>query len=158
MPRIHTLERSVRVPTDLDTAWKFLSTPRNLDLLTPDDMAFKILTDVPGEIYDGLMIEYQIKIPYLGSQRWLTEIKNVNTLHSFVDEQRVGPYSIWHHYHEIGEVDGGVQFFDRVTYTLPFGVLGAIAHSLYVKGELNRIFDFRKEAMLRELNGSTREH
>ena len=83
MPQIHTLERSVTVPTDLNTAWKFISTPKNLDLLTPDDMGFTILTDVPDEMYDGLMIEYRVQIPLLGSQRWLTEIKNIKDRHSF---------------------------------------------------------------------------
>ena len=154
MPKIHTLERSVTVPTDLETAWKFISTPRNLDQLTPEDMAFNILTDVPDEMYDGLMIEYRVKIPLIGSQRWLTEIKSIKDRHSFIDEQRVGPYSIWHHYHSIEEVEGGVHFFDRVTYTLPFWIFGDIAHAIYVKRELNRIFDYRKEAMIRIFSGS----
>ncbi len=149
MPKIHNLERSLTLPTDLDTAWEFISTPRNLDAITPDDMSFSILTDVPEVMYDGLLIEYRVGIPLIGSQRWLTEIKHIKDRHSFVDEQRIGPYSLWYHYHEIKEVEGGVHFFDRVTYTLPFGPLGSLAHAIYVKSELARIFDYRKEAMTR---------
>ncbi|MAJ29369.1 hypothetical protein CBD41_08185 [bacterium TMED181] len=149
MPKIHNLERSLTLPTDLDNAWEFISTPKNLDAITPDDMSFSILTDVPEVMYEGLLIEYRVGIPVIGSQCWLTEIKHIKDRHSFVDEQRIGPYSLWYHYHEITEVDGGVHFFDRVTYTLPFGPLGSIAHAVYVKSELARIFDYRKEAMTR---------
>ena len=104
MPKIHNLERSLTLPTDLDNAWEFISTPKNLDAITPDDMSFSILTDVPEVMYEGLLIEYRVGIPVIGSQCWLTEIKHIKDRHSFVDEQRIGPYSLWYHYHEITEM------------------------------------------------------
>ncbi len=157
MPSIHTLEKELVLPTDLETAWKFISTPKNLDAITPDDMSFSIMTEVPDEMYDGLLIEYRVGIPIIGSQKWLTEIKHIKDRHSFVDEQRIGPYSLWFHYHEITEVPEGVRFVDKVTYTLPFGPLGAIAHAVYVKSELARIFNYRQEAMNRIFSGQEKE-
>lgn len=147
MPSIHHLRRELTIQTDLETAWNFIRSPANLDAITPDDMDFEIVSDVPEEMYEGLLIEYRIGVPLLGKQPWLTEIKHIRDHHSFVDEQRVGPYKMWLHYHEITESGAGVTFRDHVTYTLPFGPLGSIAYALYVKNELNRVFDFREKAM-----------
>lgn len=102
-------------------------------------------------MYNGLMIEYRVGIPLMGKQTWLTEIKHVRENHSFVDEQRVGPYKIWYHYHGIEPHSEGVRFIDRVNYVMPFGMLGSIAHSLYVKKKLRYIFDFRAQAISRLL-------
>lgn len=143
MPKIQTLYRELIVDTDLDTAWKFIRSPKNLDAITPDDLSFEIVSDVPDKMYNGLLIEYKVGIPFLGKQTWLTELKHIREHHSFVDEQRIGPYKIWYHYHEITEVEGGIRFIDRVNYVLPFGPLGGIAHRLYVKKQLKYIFDHR---------------
>lgn len=102
-------------------------------------------------MYNGLMIEYRVGIPLMGTQTWLTEIKHVRENHSFVDEQRVGPYKIWYHYHGIEPHDEGVRFVDRVNYVMPLGVLGSIVHNLYVKKKLQYIFDFREQAISRLL-------
>lgn len=110
-------------------------------------MAFSIVSDVPDTMRSGLLIEYAIRIPFLGRQRWLTEIKHVVDGRSFVDEQRVGPYRLWYHYHEIAPAEEGVRFRDHVTYAMPFGPLGELVHRLHVSGELRRIFDFRERAM-----------
>ncbi|TVP77955.1 MAG: hypothetical protein EA353_09385 [Puniceicoccaceae bacterium] len=147
MPKIHLIKRELLLPTDLETAWEFIRSPANLDKITPGDMAFEIVSDLPDEMYNGLLIEYRIGIPLIGKQTWLTEIKHVRERHSFVDEQRVGPYKVWYHYHEIAEVADGVRFRDQVTYVMPFGPLGAIARALYVKNELQRVFDYREQAM-----------
>lgn len=144
---IHTLYREQIIETDLETAWKFISTPRNLDAITPDDLSFEIITEVPEEMRNGLLIEYKVGIPILGKQTWLTELKHIREQHSFVDEQRIGPYKIWYHYHEITEVEGGIRFLDRVNYVLPFGPLGSIAHVLYVKKQLQYIFDHRAKVL-----------
>lgn len=143
MPAIHQLIREQTIPTDLLTAWDFIRSPANLDRITPPDMRFEIVGDVPDVMYDGLIIEYRIGLPLLGRQTWLTEIKHVRERRSFVDEQRVGPYRLWFHYHEITEVADGVRFLDHVTYALPFGPLGGIAHALYVRKQLTHIFDYR---------------
>lgn len=151
MPKVHQLYREQTIATDLATAWDFIRSPGNLDRITPEDMAFEIVGELPEEMYEGLLVEYRIGIPILGKQTWVSELKHIHEHRSFVDEQRLGPYKLWYHYHEIKEVEGGVRFVDRVTYTMPFGPFGAIAHAFYVRNELKRIFDFRKEAMIRHL-------
>ena len=147
MPRIHTLYREQVIQTNIERAWHFISMPVNLDAITPPDMSFEIITDLPDVMYNGLLIEYRVGIPLIGKQTWLTELKHIREGHSFVDEQRIGPYKIWYHYHEIAKVDSGVRFIDRVNYVMPFGPIGAIAHEIYVQKQLRHIFDYRKEAM-----------
>ncbi|MGE4620037.1 MAG: hypothetical protein AAEJ04_09550, partial [Planctomycetota bacterium] len=90
MSRIFHLEREQVIPTDLDRAWEFISTPKNLDLITPENMSFSIVSDIPAEMFDGLLIEYQISIPFLGGQSWLSEIRDIQEQRSFVDVQHVG--------------------------------------------------------------------
>jgi ligand-binding SRPBCC domain-containing protein len=98
-------------------------------------------------MYEGLMIEYTVK-PLLGiPMNWVTEIKTVKDLKFFVDEQRVGPYKIWHHEHHFKEVDGGVEMTDIVSYALPLGFLGRLMHPILVKKKLEEIFDFRFKAV-----------
>ncbi len=146
MPEVHQLYYDQVVPTTLGEAWNFISRPENLNRITPPDLDFEIVSDLPDAMSNGLIIEYRIGIPFLGKQRWLTEIKHIREQHSFVDEQRIGPYQLWYHYHEITEVDGGIRFIDRVHYALPFGPFGALAHSIYVKKQLRHIFGYRETA------------
>jgi ligand-binding SRPBCC domain-containing protein len=150
MPKIHQIHREQIIDTDIATAWEFICSPKNLDAITPDDMSFEIVSAVPDKMYDGLLIEYCVGIPILGRQTWLTELKHIVLQRSFVDEQRVGPYQFWSHYHEITAVPGGVRFVDRVHYVLPFGPLGAIAQGLYVKRQLQHVFDYRATAMRKQ--------
>ena len=147
MATVHELRREQIIATDMPSAWTFIRSPANLNRITPDNMEFSIVSDVPDVMRSGLMIEYAIRLPLLGRQRWLTEIKHVVEGRSFVDEQRVGPYRLWSHYHEIAPAERGVRFLDRVTYAMPFGPLGEIVHRFHVSGELRRIFDFREHAM-----------
>ena len=147
MPKIHQIHREQVIDTDISTAWEFICSPKNLDAITPDDMSFEIVTDVPDKMYNGLLIEYRVGIPILGRQTWLTELKHITPGRSFVDEQRIGPYKFWSHYHEITVVPGGVRFVDRVNYVLPCGPFGAIAQCLYVKRQLQHVFDYRATAM-----------
>jgi ligand-binding SRPBCC domain-containing protein len=152
MPTIHQLYREQTIATDLNTAWDFIRSPQNLDRITPDDMAFEIVSKLPEAMYNGLLIEYRIGIPLVGKQAWLTELKHIREHHSFVDEQLIGPYKLWYHYHQITEVEGGVCFTDHVKYVMPFGPLGAIAHAIYVKNQLKTVFDFREKAMVEHLS------
>lgn len=145
MPKIHQLYREQVIQTDLATAWEFISSPKNLDAITPDDLSFEILTEVPEKMSNGLLVEYRVGIPLLGKQTWLSELKHIREQHSFVDEQRIGPYKVWYHYHEITEVEGGIRFIDRVNYVMPFGPFGYIAHILFVKNKLKHIFDHREK-------------
>jgi ligand-binding SRPBCC domain-containing protein len=142
---MYTLFREQIIPTSLDKAWRFVSNPKNLNQITPEDMEFKIISEVPDEMYDGLLIEYLVKIPSFGKRKWVTEIKHIRLHKSFVDEQRIGPYNFWYHYHEIQEAELGVKIIDRVSYELPYWILGKIMHSLLIRKILNRIFDYRKE-------------
>lgn len=151
MPVIHHLRKEQIVATDLPTAWDFMRSPANLDRITPPDMRFEIVTDLPEEMYNGLLIEYRIGIPLIGKRTWLTEIKHVRDGRSFVDEQRAGPYKFWFHHHEIAPHPDGVLFSDHITYSLPMGPLGGIANYFYVRNQLEYVFEFRREAMERIL-------
>ena len=106
-------------------------------------MGFHVLTEQPPKMYEGLMIEYTVS-PLLGiPMGWITEIKTVKEGQFFVDEQRKGPYKIWHHEHHFRAVENGVEMTDIVSYELPLGFLGKIAHSLFVRKKLEEIFAFR---------------
>ena len=144
---MYQLKRTQFIKTDLKTAWDFFSSPGNLKKITPDYMGFDVKTELPEKMYEGLMIEYTVK-PLLGiPMNWITEIKTVKELEFFVDEQRKGPYKIWHHEHHFKEVDGGVEMTDIVSYELPLGLVGRIMHPFLVQKKLEEIFDFRFKAV-----------
>jgi ligand-binding SRPBCC domain-containing protein len=147
MAKIYQLRREQIIATDIDSAWEFISSPKNLDAITPPDLSFEILTDTPETMYNGLLIEYRVGIPLLGKQTWLTELKHIRERHSFVDEQRIGPYKIWYHYHEITPCHEGVRFIDLVNYVLPSGPFGRIAHTVYVRQKLEHIFNHRARVL-----------
>ena len=140
---MYQLKRTQFVKTDLQTCWDFFSSPKNLKEITPDYMGFDVLVELPEKMYEGLMIEYIVR-PLLGiPMKWITEIKYVHNKQFFVDEQRKGPYKIWHHEHHFKEVEGGVEMTDIVSYEIPLGILGRIAHPIIVKKKLEEIFDYR---------------
>jgi ligand-binding SRPBCC domain-containing protein len=140
---MYTIERVQRLPITLQEAWDFFQNPANLAKITPKEMGFDIQSEVPAEMYPGLFIHYKVS-PLLGIKlNWTTEITYVQKPHYFVDEQRVGPYAIWHHEHHFKEIEGGVEMLDRVNYKVPFGILGKIAHPLVVKSKLDEIFNHR---------------
>ncbi len=144
---MYQLKRTQIVKTDIDTCWKFFSSPANLAKITPKYMGFDVLTSVPKEMYEGLMIAYTVK-PLLGiSMNWVTEITHVKDRNYFVDEQRKGPYKIWHHEHHFKVIDGGVEMTDIVSYELPMGVLGRLAHPILVRKKLEEIFDYRNKVI-----------
>jgi ligand-binding SRPBCC domain-containing protein len=147
---VHVLEFSQVIKAGIVPAWDFFSDPRNLARITPPELDFKILTELPARVYPGMMIEYRVR-PLLGIPvRWVSEITHVEPGKFFVDEQRIGPYRIWHHEHHFKELDGGrVEINDRVTYVLPFGPLGNLAHPFLVKPRLAKIFAFREQAVNR---------
>lgn len=110
-------------------------------------MGFIVRTEVPEKMYEGLMIEYTVK-PLLGiPMRWVTEIKTVRENAFFVDEQRVGPYTLWHHEHHFKAVSGGVEMTDIVSYQLPLGILGRLMHALFIRKKLESIFAYRFQAV-----------
>jgi len=128
----------------MDEAWDFFSSPKNLQKITPSQLGFKIISKHHGDkMYAGQIIEYKVS-PVLGIPiYWMTEITQVADKKYFIDEQRFGPYSLWHHQHHFREVEGGVEMTDIVHYKLPLGILGDIAHAIFVKKQLKGIFDYR---------------
>lgn len=114
-------------------------------------MAFEITNEpISDKMYEGMIIMYKVS-PILGiKMKWVTEITHVRDKHYFVDEQRVGPYSIWHHQHIISEIDNGVLMNDIITYSPPFGPIGSIANDLFIKKQLEEIFDYRFVAVEKE--------
>lgn len=148
--RIHTLQQEQRLPITLEAAWEFFSSPRNLDEITPGDLGFKIVS-LPGEkMYEGQIITYKVMIFPGIWVPWVTEIKSVDEGHSFVDEQRFGPYKFWHHRHTFEAIPGGVLMRDLVHYGLGFGPFGAIAHAVFVGAKLRSIFGFRQTELARK--------
>jgi ligand-binding SRPBCC domain-containing protein len=145
---IHVLEHSQIVRASLEECWAFFSDPRNLAKITPEALDFVILSDLPERMHQGLMIQYRVR-PLLGiPMTWLTEITHVKEPNYFVDEQRVGPYRIWHHEHFFKQLDDGrVELRDRVHYVLPFSPFSEIVHPFVVAPELKKIFAHREKAV-----------
>jgi len=145
---IHILHSTQVIRASMERAWDFFSDPRNLSKITPPELGLAILGSPPENVHPGMMIEYRVR-PLLGiAVRWLTEITHVEPGRFFVDEQRIGPYRIWHHEHHFVQLDGGlIELTDRVTYVLPFGPLGDLVHPFLVKPQLERIFAFRAKAV-----------
>src|SRR3569623_175387 len=145
---IHTLETRQVIKTSLEQAWAFFSSPGNLARITPPDLGFKVLSQPAERIFAGMMIEYKVSPLFGLPMSWLTEITHVREGAFFVDEQRMGPYSIWHHEHHFRELSQGlVEVHDRVTYVPPLGVLGELVHPFLLTPQLDKIFAFRETAV-----------
>ena len=141
--KVFTLEAKQQLPISIEEAWDFLANPRNLSKITPEYMNFCITSSVPDKMYPGLIITYTVcPLPNV-PMTWVTEITQVQEPYSFVDEQRFGPYRMWHHQHFLKEIDGGVEVSDQIHYVMPFGFLGNMARAMFVKKQLKGIFDFR---------------
>jgi ligand-binding SRPBCC domain-containing protein len=146
MAKIYLLRYEQVLNTSIPEAWKFFSRADNLEKITPSYMRFDITSPVTDKpIYAGEIITYVIH-PVLGIPlRWMTEITHVKEGEYFVDEQREGPYGLWHHQHHFEAVAGGVKMTDIVHYSLPLGILGRVAHALFVRRQLEGIFDYRRK-------------
>ncbi|RCW91282.1 SRPBCC family protein [Winogradskyella arenosi] len=145
--KIYTLHKKQKLPITMDQAWDFLSDPANLKIITPDYMGFHILSGADRPMFPGQIIQY-IVTPVLGIKtKWVTEITHIKDHQYFVDEQRFGPYALWHHKHFIREIDGGVEMEDLIDYKLPLGVLGQLAHPILVQPKLNEIFEYRTQKL-----------
>jgi ligand-binding SRPBCC domain-containing protein len=150
--KIYTLHKKQKLPITVDQAWDFLSDPKNLKTITPNYMGFNILSGADRPMFAGQIIQY-IVTPVLGIKtKWVTEITHVVDKHYFVDEQRFGPYALWHHKHFIKEIDGGIEMEDIIDYKLPFGILGQLVQPFLVKPKLEEIFNYRTKK-LEELFG-----
>jgi ligand-binding SRPBCC domain-containing protein len=131
------------LPISLEKAWDFFSSPKNLNEITPPEMTFKILNELPEKMYEGMMISYKISPMLNIPLDWVTEITHIKENQFFVDEQRIGPYAIWHHEHHFKAVEGGVHMTDILHYHVGLGPLGWIASKLFVDAKVQGIFDYR---------------
>jgi ligand-binding SRPBCC domain-containing protein len=144
---MHKLEQTQFLPISLDTAWNFFATPKNLNEVTPTDMVFEITSNLPDKMYEGLMITYKIR-PMLNIPiNWCTEITHIKEREFFVDEQRLGPYNIWHHEHHFKEADGGVLMTDLLHYDIGKSIFGWIAGELFVHKKVKEIFSYRYQVL-----------
>ncbi|MBA2612151.1 MAG: SRPBCC family protein [Bacteroidetes bacterium] len=142
---LHVIKTKQFINSDINTVWDFMSSPSNLKVITPEYMNFTIIDEnaKSEKMFQGQIIEYTVS-PVLGiALNWVTEITHVEDKNYFVDEQRFGPYSFWHHKHFIKQVTGGVEMIDIVHYKLPFGFIGKLLNGLFVKKQLKKIFDYR---------------
>lgn len=135
------------LPIQLNEAWSFFTKPRNLEILTPKFMQFEFLTKEDFNIVEGMILDYRVR-PLLNIPlKWTSKIVNVKPLHEFTDIQIRGPFKYWEHTHTFVESDNGVLIKDKLSYELPFGILGDLAHSLFVKNRVDFIFSYRKKVL-----------
>lgn len=144
MSKVYSLKAVQTIPVNIETAWNFFSRPENLNAITPKKLGFKIIgSQHAEEMYAGQIIEYTVK-PLLGIPLyWMTEITHVIDKEYFIDEQRYGPYSLWHHQHHFKQVNNGIEMTDIVHYKIPFWFIGDVANAVMVKNQLKEIFEFR---------------
>lgn len=138
-----------KIPISIDKAWDFFSSPLNLEKITPDDMKFDVTSDYTPDtkMYEGMLITYKVT-PLLGiKMNWMTEITHVKEKDYFVDEQRFGPYALWHHQHHFKPIPGGVLMTDILNYAIPYGAIGRFANAVFVEKKIEQIFKFRTKAI-----------
>ena len=151
----YQLRSEMQMNASIEEIWDFISSPKNLSRITPDYMGFDITSEnLPEKMYPGMIISYKVS-PLLGIKTtWVTEITHVEDLKYFVDEQRVGPYKMWHHEHILEANEKGCKMTDIVSYAPPFGILGKIAKSLIIGKKLKEIFDYRRKVLMEIYPGS----
>jgi ligand-binding SRPBCC domain-containing protein len=145
--KVYRLEVKQFLPISVESAWTFFSNPSNLKELTPPNLGMTVLSGADSKMYTGQIIQYSVTPLPMFKTVWVTEITYVKENFSFIDEQRYGPYSFWHHKHFFKEVEGGVEVIDIVDYVPPLGLLGRIVNPLIVRPRLLKIFKFREEVL-----------
>jgi ligand-binding SRPBCC domain-containing protein len=152
--KTYTLNFEQKLPIPLAEAWDFFTSPLNLAKITPKEMKFRVTSNYAPDtkIYQGMLITYKVS-PLLGIKlNWVTEITNIKDQEYFIDEQRFGPYALWHHEHHFKPIKGGVKMTDNLTYGIPYGVIGRFANQILVGNKLKEIFSYR-EKIINELFG-----
>ena len=142
--KVYTLKKEQKISKNILDVFDFFSRPENLAAITPPKMKFKILTPSPIEMKEGALIDYTVRI--LGFPvRWRTLITKYDPPDIFVDQQLKGPYSLWHHTHTFTKIsDNETLIKDIIAYSIPFGFIGRVVHSIYIKKDLEKIFLYRK--------------
>tara|TARA_B100001996_G_C18559265_1_gene553948 strand:+ start:415 stop:894 length:480 start_codon:yes stop_codon:yes gene_type:complete len=133
--------------SDIKSVWEFASSPKNLKQITPDYMLFNITSENQDKMYPGMIISYQVAPILKLKLNWVTEITHVIENNFFVDEQKIGPYALWHHQHLFEVVDKRVKMTDIVTYKPPFGFIGRLANTLFIEKQIKSIFEYRRIKM-----------
>ena len=152
---VYQLEKRQLIAADNTEVWNFISKPANLKYITPPSLGFEIINkNIPEKIYPGMIISYNV-CPLFGiKMKWVTEISHVKENEYFVDEQRIGPYKMWHHQHKILPINSGILMTDVVTYKPPFGFLGALSNKIFIRKQLDEIFNFRESAIKKRFRDS----
>lgn len=152
---IYTLTAEQTIDVSLEKAWNFFSSPENLEKITPSHMGFKITSNVDKKAYTGQIITYKVAVLPGIKTNWITEITQVKEQEFFIDEQRFGPYKMWHHEHWFEELENGKTLMkDKISYKIPFGFLGDIAQSIFIKKQLKAIFEHRFTTLEKLFNGN----
>jgi ligand-binding SRPBCC domain-containing protein len=146
---VFQLYKEQKIAADVQAIWDFISSPENLKLITPAYMGFDIASEnLSGKMHPGMIIMYKVSPVFGMRMKWVTEITHVVDKQYFVDEQRIGPYKLWHHQHRIQPVKDGVLMTDLVTYRPPMGIIGALGNYFFIRKKLDEIFDFRQKKLI----------
>lgn len=144
----------------MDEAWNFLSNPNNLKTITPKNMSFTITSGGELPMFPGQIVQYTVRPFPWYTTKWVTEITHIKEGEYFVDEQRFGPYALWHHKHFIKKIEGGVEMKDVIDYKIPFGFIGRLANLIIVRKQLRHIFNYRAQkldSLFGSINGQKHE-
>ena len=142
--QVHLLTATQRVPAALDDVWRFFTDPRNLERLTSPQFKFVITSELEGAVYPGMLLTYRVSPLFSIPMTWVTEITHVESGKGFIDEQRFGPYRLWHHEHRFIEIDGGVELVDRIYYALPLPPFGDWFDGTLVRPRLDAMLEYRR--------------
>lgn len=145
---VYTLEVKQHLPISLQAAWQFFSNPQNLEKITPQSMGFQITSALEKEVYEGQIITYNIGILPFFKTPWVTEITHLKQPAYFIDEQRFGPYKMWHHEHFFESENNGVLITDKITFAIPLSFIGHLIFHIFIKNQLRKIFKYRKQALI----------
>ena len=156
---IHSYSTEQFLSTDIDTAWNFFSSAKNLSAITPPGMDFRILSELAEkDIYEGMLIDYTVKPLFGIPVRWKTQIKKIKKPQMFSDIQLKGPYKSWEHTHIFIEKENGILMHDEVKYEMPLGIIGEIANALIVRKKIEKIFAYRKQELQKIFNNNGNSH
>ena len=139
------IKRQQLIKTDVDTLWNFISSPKNLEKITPKWMKFEITSKVADKITSGMIITYRVTPLLNFPLNWVSEITSVKEKVAFIDQQNKGPYKEWIHEHKLELTPEGIVMHDIVKYIPPFGIIGRIANHIFIKKRVEKIFDYRKQ-------------
>ena len=144
---VYKLKKTQELPISLEESWDFFSNPNNLQIITPPSLGLSLTSETEGNIYEGMIITYNVTPIPLYTTTWVTEITHVSPPYHFIDEQKVGPYNLWHHQHFFKKSDNGVLMEDLIHYSVPFGILGQLLNHFYIEKNLEFIFNYRFDVL-----------